>query len=73
MNNNITEPLERDSLIPDVIKFIEGKVAVSTGMIMKKFMIGFNRSPKILQQLVELGYITPSSDSNIYYVNNKED
>lgn len=61
-----------DPLIPEILKFIErDKLNVLTvGMIMREFSIGLIRSPKILLQMVRLGYLQMTNYATTFNVIN---
>ena len=65
--------IEYDPLIPQILEFFDKEevTTVTQGMIMQKFMIGFNRTPKILEQMVQLGHIEPTDNPLIFNVTDK--
>ena len=51
--------MARDPLFEDVKKFVQQQKFASCSMIQRRFMSGFNRAGRILQQLEEAGVISP--------------
>ena len=49
----------RDPLFEDVKKFVQQQKFASCSMIQRRFMLGFNRAGRILEQLEEAGVISP--------------
>ena len=49
----------RDPLFEDVKKFVQQQKFASCSMIQRRFMLGFNRAGKILEQLEQAGIISP--------------
>ena len=49
----------RDPLFEDVKKFVQQQKVASCSMIQRRFMLGFNRAGRILEQLEEAGVISP--------------
>ena len=50
---------KRDPLFEDVKKFVQQQKFASCSMIQRRFMLGFNRAGRILEQLEEAGVISP--------------
>lgn len=50
---------QRDPIFEDAKKFVQQQKFVSCSMIQRKFMLGFNRAGRILEQLEEAGVISP--------------
>lgn len=50
---------KRDPLFEDVKKFVQQQKFASCSMIQRKFSLGFNRAGRILEQLEEVGVISP--------------
>ena len=50
---------KRDPLFEDVKKFVQQQKVASCSMIQRRFMLGFNRAGRILEQLEEAGVISP--------------
>ena len=51
--------MARDPLFEDVKKFVQQQKVASCSMIQRRFMLGFNRAGRILEQLEEAGIISP--------------
>ena len=51
--------IARDPLFEDVKKFVQQQKVASCSMIQRRFMLGFNRAGRILEQLEEAGVISP--------------
>jgi len=51
--------MARDPLFEDVKKFVQQQKVASCSMIQRRFMLGFNRAGRILEQLEEAGVISP--------------
>ena len=49
----------RDPLFEDVKKFVQQQKFASCSMIQRKFSLGFNRAGQLLEQLEEVGIISP--------------
>ena len=49
----------RDPLFEDVKKYVQQQKFASCSMIQRRFMLGFNRAGRILDQLEEAGVISP--------------
>ena len=49
----------RDPLFEDVKKYVQQQKFASCSMIQRRFMLGFNRAGRILEQLEEAGVISP--------------
>ncbi|MBE7082460.1 MAG: DUF87 domain-containing protein [Clostridiales bacterium] len=52
-----------DPLMPQVLKHIIENGHVSISMLQRKFMLGFNRAARIVDQMQEAGYISASDGS----------
>lgn len=65
--------IEYDPLIPQILEFFDKDevTTVTQGLIMQKFMIGFNRTPIILEQMVKLGHIEPTDNPLVFNVTDK--
>ena len=50
---------KRDPLFEDVKKFVQQQKFASCSMIQRRFMLGFNRAGRIVEQLEEAGIISP--------------
>ena len=50
---------KRDPLFEDVKKYVQQQKFASCSMIQRRFMLGFNRAGRILEQLEEAGVISP--------------
>ena len=50
---------KRDPLFEDVKKFVQQQKFASCSMIQRKFSLGFNRAGQLLEQLEEVGIISP--------------
>ena len=50
---------KRDPLFEDVKKFVQQEKFASCSMIQRRFMLGFNRAGRILEQLEDAGIISP--------------
>ena len=50
---------KRDPIFEDVKKFVQQQKFASCSMIQRRFMLGFNRAGRILEQLEEAGVISP--------------
>ena len=48
-----------DPLFEDVKKFVQQQKFASCSMIQRRFMLGFNRAGRILEQLEQAGIISP--------------
>lgn len=48
-----------DPLFEDVKKYVQQQKFASCSMIQRRFMLGFNRAGRILEQLEEAGVISP--------------
>ena len=48
-----------DPLFEDVKKFVQQQKFTSCSMIQRKFSLGFNRAGQLLEQLEEVGIISP--------------
>lgn len=53
----------RDPLFEDVLTEILQQDTITASFLQRKFIIGFNRSSRILKQLEDAGYITKSEGS----------
>lgn len=62
----------QDLLIPKVIEFIKGKQTIAKTAIMHEFMIGFNRSERLLKELGQLGYIDYKEGYQTHFILKKE-
>ena len=51
--------MARDPLFEDVKKFVQQQKVASCSMIQRRFMLGFNRAGRILEQLEQAGIISP--------------
>ena len=51
--------MARDPLFEDVKKYVQQQKVASCSMIQRRFMLGFNRAGRILEQLEEAGVISP--------------
>ena len=51
--------MARDPLFEDVKKYVQQQKFTSCAMIQRRFMLGFNRAGRILEQLEEAGVISP--------------
>ena len=51
--------MARDPLFEDVKKFVQQQKVASCSIIQRRFMLGFNRAGRILEQLEEAGVISP--------------
>ena len=51
--------MARDPLFEDVKKYVQQQKVASCSMIQRRFMLGFNRAGRILEQLEEAGIISP--------------
>ena len=51
--------MARDPLFEDVKKFVQQQKVASCSMIQRRFMLGFNRAGRILEQLEDAGIISP--------------
>ena len=51
--------MARDPLFEDVKKFVQQQKVASCSTIQRRFMLGFNRAGRILEQLEEAGVISP--------------
>lgn len=51
--------MARDPLFEDVKKFVQQQKFASCSMIQRKFSLGFNRAGQLLEQLEEVGIISP--------------
>lgn len=52
-----------DSLMPQVLKSVIESGHASISMIQRKFLVGFPRAARIIDQMEEAGYISPSDGS----------
>lgn len=50
---------KRDPLFEDVKKYVQQQKFASCSMIQRRFMLGFNRAGRLLEQLEEAGVISP--------------
>ena len=50
--------MARDPLFEDVKKYVQQQKFASCSMIQRRFMLGFNRAGRILEQLEEAGVIS---------------
>ncbi len=50
---------KRDPLFEDIKKFVQQQKFASCSMIQRRFMLGFNRAGRILEQLEDAGIISP--------------
>ena len=50
---------QRDPLFDEVKKYVQQQKMASCSMIQRRFMLGFNRAGRILEQLEEAGVISP--------------
>ena len=51
--------MARDPLFEDVKKYVQQQKVASCSMIQRRFMLGFNRAGRILEQLEDAGIISP--------------
>lgn len=51
--------MARDPLFEDVKKFVQQQKVASCSIIQRRFMLGFNRTRQILEQLEQAGIISP--------------
>ena len=51
--------MARDPLFEDVKKFVKQQKVASSSVIQRRFMLGFNRAGRILEQLEDAGIISP--------------
>ena len=49
---------KRDPLFEDVKKYVQQQKFASCSMIQRRFMLGFNRAARIVEQLEEAGVIS---------------
>ena len=69
--NNVTTQIDGDnaardgfdSLMPQVLKSVIESGHASISMIQRKFLVGFPRAARIIDQMEEAGYISPSDGS----------
>ncbi len=52
-----------DSLMPQVLKSVIESGHASISMIQRKFLVGFPRAARIIDQMEEAGFISPSDGS----------
>ena len=51
--------MARDPLFEDVKKYVQQQKVASCSMIQRRFMLGFNRTEQILEQLEQAGISSP--------------
>ena len=51
------EKEEKDSLMPIILDYLKDRDTISASRIQSEFSIGYPRARKIMQQLIEDGYI----------------
>lgn len=63
-----------DALMPQILKFVIENGHASISMIQRKFLVGFPRAARIIDQMEQAGYISPSdgSKSRSVYISMEE-
>jgi S-DNA-T family DNA segregation ATPase FtsK/SpoIIIE len=53
--------MERDPLFEEIARMVVNSDAVSVSALQRKYMIGYNRVSRIVDQLCEAGIVEPSN------------